>query len=129
MRAQEIVTNTTPEEHSEIPQLWNMRGLSRIRLENGKIIDNETGLDVFTPFFTPSFSMNLNDMVFEQQLPAVCSMSCIVSHRFVPTGTWAVSDTGSVSNLHAIYGGVEFGLDRFELAQRHAPWPEPVKCI
>ena len=26
---------------------------------------------------------------------------------------------GTVSNLHAIYGGVEFGLDRFELAQRH----------
>lgn len=70
--AEEIVTNTTPEEHSEIPQLWNMRGLSRIRLENGKIIDNETG---------------------------------------------------SVSNLHAIYGGVEFGLDRFELAQRHALRP------
>lgn len=40
---QEIVANTIPEQHTEIPQLWNMRGLSRIRLENGKIIDNETG--------------------------------------------------------------------------------------
>eukprot|EP00435_Cladocopium_sp_Y103_P014773 s2202_g3.t1 len=28
--------------------------------------------------------------------------------------------TGGHRNLHAIYGGVEFGLDRFELAQRHA---------
>jgi len=27
---------------------------------------------------------------------------------------------GGHRNLHAIYGGVEFGLDRFELAQRHA---------
>ena len=40
---QEIVSNTAPEPHSEIPQLWNMRGLSRIRLENGKIVDMETG--------------------------------------------------------------------------------------
>ncbi|CAJ1381273.1 unnamed protein product [Effrenium voratum] len=70
--AEEIVSNTAPEPHSEIPQLWNMRGLSRIRLENGKIVDMETG---------------------------------------------------TVSNLHAIYGGVEFGLDRFELAQRHALRP------
>lgn len=28
------------------------------------------------------------------------------------------SETGMQSNLHAIYGGVQFGLDRFELAQR-----------
>mmetsp|Transcript_45441 Transcript_45441/g.81761 ORF Transcript_45441/g.81761 Transcript_45441/m.81761 type:complete len:902 (+) Transcript_45441:67-2772(+) len=28
--------------------------------------------------------------------------------------------TGGKSSLQAIYGGVEFGLDRFELAQRHA---------
>ncbi|CAK9112784.1 Uncharacterized protein SCF082_LOCUS52291 [Durusdinium trenchii] len=69
---EEILADTAPELHTEIPQLWNMRGLSRIRLENGKIVDNETG---------------------------------------------------SVSNLHAIYGGVEFGLDRFELAQRHALRP------
>ncbi|CAE7453201.1 unnamed protein product [Symbiodinium sp. CCMP2592] len=70
--ADEIVANTAPEMHPEIPQLWNMRGLSRIRLEHGKIVDMETGC---------------------------------------------------VSNLHAIYGGVEFGLDRFELAQRHALRP------
>ncbi len=30
------------------------------------------------------------------------------------------SETGMQSNLHAIYGGVQFGLDRFELAQRSA---------
>lgn len=69
---EELVIERAVEQHSEVPQLWNMRGLSRIRLEQGKIIDNETGL---------------------------------------------------VSNLHAIYGGVEFGLDRFELAQRHALRP------
>eukprot|EP00930_Biecheleria_cincta_P003657 TRINITY_DN104585_c0_g1_i1.p1 TRINITY_DN104585_c0_g1~~TRINITY_DN104585_c0_g1_i1.p1 ORF type:complete len:1011 (-),score=231.74 TRINITY_DN104585_c0_g1_i1:65-3046(-) len=28
------------------------------------------------------------------------------------------SETGMQSNVHAIYGGVQFGLDRFELAQR-----------
>eukprot|EP00931_Biecheleriopsis_adriatica_P086789 TRINITY_DN6137_c0_g1_i1.p1 TRINITY_DN6137_c0_g1~~TRINITY_DN6137_c0_g1_i1.p1 ORF type:complete len:1079 (+),score=262.27 TRINITY_DN6137_c0_g1_i1:107-3238(+) len=70
--ADEIVTNTAPEAHPEIPQLWNMRGLSRIQLRDGKILDMSTGL---------------------------------------------------TSNLHAIYGGVEFGLDRFELAQRNALRP------
>jgi len=68
--ADEIVEKKVPEAFPEIPQLWNMRGLSRIRLEDGKVVDTETGL---------------------------------------------------VTNLHAIYGGVEFGLDRFELAQRTRP--------
>ncbi|OLP96686.1 hypothetical protein AK812_SmicGene21056 [Symbiodinium microadriaticum] len=72
--ADEIVENKVPEAFPEIPQLWNMRGLSRIRLENGKVVDTETGL---------------------------------------------------VTNLHAIYGGVEFGLDRFELAQRRPGIPVP----
>ncbi|CAJ1395203.1 unnamed protein product [Effrenium voratum] len=67
--ADEIVKGTTPEAHPEIPQLWNMRGNSRIQLKNGRLID------MFT---------------------------------------------GGQKNLQAIYGGVEFGLDRFELAQRHA---------
>eukprot|EP00434_Breviolum_minutum_P009356 symbB.v1.2.008245.t1/scaffold515.1/size193321/7 len=67
--ADEIVKGTAPEAHPEIPQLWNMRGNSRIQLKNGRLID----------------------MI-----------------------------TGGQRNLHAIYGGVEFGLDRFELAQRHA---------
>ena len=65
----------TPEPHSEIPQLWNMRGNSRIQLKNGRLID------MFT---------------------------------------------GGQKNLQAIYGGVEFGLDRFELAQRHTL--RPVLC-
>lgn len=60
---------TPSEAHPEIPQLWNMRGNSRIQLKNGRLID------MFT---------------------------------------------GGQKNLQAIYGGVEFGLDRFELAQRHA---------
>jgi len=72
--ADEIVENKVPEAFPEIPQLWNMRGLSRIRLEDGKVVDTETGL---------------------------------------------------VTNLHAIYGGVEFGLDRFELAQRRPGIPVP----
>ena len=67
--ADEIVKSTPPEQYPEIPQLWNMRGNSRIQLRNGKLVD-------------------------------------II--------------TGGQSNLQAIYGGVEFGLDRFELAQRHA---------
>ena len=67
--ADEIVKSTPQEAHPEIPQLWNMRGNSRIQLKNGRLID------MFT---------------------------------------------GGQRNLQAIYGGVEFGLDRFELAQRHA---------
>eukprot|EP00440_Ansanella_granifera_P051448 gb/GFBE01055774.1/.p1 GENE.gb/GFBE01055774.1/~~gb/GFBE01055774.1/.p1 ORF type:complete len:1053 (+),score=292.89 gb/GFBE01055774.1/:1-3159(+) len=67
--ADQIVKDTPPEAHPEIPQLWNMRGNSRIQLKNGRLID----------------------MV-----------------------------TGGQSQLQAIYGGVEFGLDRFELSQRHA---------
>jgi len=67
--ADEIVQSTPPEQYPEIPQLWNMRGNSRIQLKNGKLVD-------------------------------------II--------------TGGQSSLQAIYGGVEFGLDRFELAQRHA---------
>lgn len=67
--ADEIVKGTPSEAHPEIPQLWNMRGNSRIQLKNGRLID------MFT---------------------------------------------GGQKNLQAIYGGVEFGLDRFELAQRHA---------
>ncbi|CAJ1440046.1 unnamed protein product [Effrenium voratum] len=67
--ADEIVQAAEPEPYPEIPQLWNMRGNSRIQLKNGKLVD-------------------------------------II--------------TGGQSNLQAIYGGVEFGLDRFELAQRHA---------
>ncbi|CAL1172732.1 unnamed protein product [Cladocopium goreaui] len=65
--ADELVSNTTPEAHPEIPQLWNMRGNSRIQLQGGKLRDVQTGLN---------------------------------------------------NNLHAIYGGVQFGLDRFQLAQR-----------
>ncbi|CAE7499920.1 unnamed protein product, partial [Symbiodinium pilosum] len=67
--ADEIVKSTEPEPYPQIPQLWNMRGNSRIKLKEGRLVD----------------------MV-----------------------------TGGQSNLQAIYGGVEFGLDRFELAQRHA---------
>lgn len=68
----QIVDSTPPEKFPEIPQLWNMRGLSRIQLKDGKIVDSETGLG---------------------------------------------------ANLHAIYGGVQFGLDRFELAQRSGAMP------
>eukprot|EP00438_Fugacium_kawagutii_P011226 Skav228656 [mRNA] locus=scaffold2369:149724:171604:+ [translate_table: standard] len=67
--ADDIVGATVPEAYPEIPQLWNMRGNSRIQLKDGKLVD-------------------------------------VI--------------TGGYSNLQAIYGGVEFGLDRFELAQRHA---------
>ncbi|CAJ1399899.1 unnamed protein product [Effrenium voratum] len=67
--ADEIVQGTQPEAHPEIPQLWNMRGSSRIRLRDGRLIDMYTGVQ---------------------------------------------------RKLHAMYGGVQFGLDRFELAQRHA---------
>eukprot|EP00440_Ansanella_granifera_P034895 gb/GFBE01037854.1/.p1 GENE.gb/GFBE01037854.1/~~gb/GFBE01037854.1/.p1 ORF type:complete len:1031 (+),score=267.56 gb/GFBE01037854.1/:1-3093(+) len=67
--ADEIVKSTPPEAHPEIPQLWNMRGNSRIQVRNGRVVDMYTG---------------------------------------------------RMGELHAIYGGVQFGLDRFELSQRHA---------
>eukprot|EP00930_Biecheleria_cincta_P060789 TRINITY_DN4638_c0_g1_i4.p1 TRINITY_DN4638_c0_g1~~TRINITY_DN4638_c0_g1_i4.p1 ORF type:complete len:1016 (-),score=215.54 TRINITY_DN4638_c0_g1_i4:82-3129(-) len=67
--ADEIVKSTKPEAYPEIPQLWNMRGNSRIQLKGGRIVDMATG--------------------------GTCSMQ-------------------------AIYGGVQFGLDKFELAQRAA---------
>eukprot|EP00930_Biecheleria_cincta_P060792 TRINITY_DN4638_c0_g4_i1.p1 TRINITY_DN4638_c0_g4~~TRINITY_DN4638_c0_g4_i1.p1 ORF type:complete len:962 (-),score=205.08 TRINITY_DN4638_c0_g4_i1:117-3002(-) len=70
--ADQIIANTPAEKFPEIPQLWNMRGLSRIQVKDGKLLDAETGLQ---------------------------------------------------SNLHAIYGGVQFGLDRFELAQRSSLYP------
>ena len=38
-----IVKGTAPEAHPEIPQLWNMRGNSRIQLKNGRLIDMITG--------------------------------------------------------------------------------------
>lgn len=65
--ADEIVRSTKPDEHIEIPQLWNMRGNQRIRMKDGKLLDEITGVQ---------------------------------------------------KNVRAIFGGVEFGLDRFELAQR-----------
>ena len=42
--ADEIVKGAPPEPHMEIPQLWNMRGNSRIKLKNGRLIDMVTGL-------------------------------------------------------------------------------------
>eukprot|EP00930_Biecheleria_cincta_P050344 TRINITY_DN354_c0_g3_i1.p1 TRINITY_DN354_c0_g3~~TRINITY_DN354_c0_g3_i1.p1 ORF type:complete len:1007 (+),score=209.76 TRINITY_DN354_c0_g3_i1:206-3022(+) len=63
-----IVKDAKPDECMEIPQLWNMRGQSRIQVVGGKILNSETG-------------------------------------------QW--------SQLRSVYGGIEFGLDRFELAQRH----------
>lgn len=38
---------------------------------------------------------------------------------------FASAHAGGQSSLQAIYGGVEFGLDRFELAQRHALQGQP----
>eukprot|EP00930_Biecheleria_cincta_P060793 TRINITY_DN4638_c0_g5_i1.p1 TRINITY_DN4638_c0_g5~~TRINITY_DN4638_c0_g5_i1.p1 ORF type:complete len:990 (-),score=227.90 TRINITY_DN4638_c0_g5_i1:39-2951(-) len=65
--ADELVKTTKPEAHPQIPNLWNMRGNSRIQLKNGRLVDMATG------------------------------------------GT---------TSMQAIYGGVQFGLDKFELAQR-----------
>eukprot|EP00438_Fugacium_kawagutii_P011224 Skav228654 [mRNA] locus=scaffold2369:123061:148536:+ [translate_table: standard] len=82
--ADDIIGATVPEAYPEIPQLWNMRGNSRIQLKDGKLVD-------------------------------------VI--------------TGGYSNLQAIYGGVEFGLDRFELTQRHAlqgqqkPGETPRSCL
>ena len=56
----------------QIPQLWNMRGQSRIQVRDGKMLNSATG-------------------------------------------QW--------SYLTSIYGGIEFQLDRFELAQRHTLRP------
>eukprot|EP00930_Biecheleria_cincta_P040215 TRINITY_DN2756_c0_g4_i1.p1 TRINITY_DN2756_c0_g4~~TRINITY_DN2756_c0_g4_i1.p1 ORF type:complete len:1073 (+),score=231.60 TRINITY_DN2756_c0_g4_i1:41-3220(+) len=65
--ADDIVNGVRPEANPEIPQLWNMRGNSRIQLKNGRLLDLATG---------------------------------------------------GRSSLRAIYGGVQFGLDKFELSQR-----------
>eukprot|EP00930_Biecheleria_cincta_P060791 TRINITY_DN4638_c0_g3_i1.p1 TRINITY_DN4638_c0_g3~~TRINITY_DN4638_c0_g3_i1.p1 ORF type:complete len:1047 (-),score=228.89 TRINITY_DN4638_c0_g3_i1:30-2930(-) len=67
--ADEIIQSTKPEAHPEIPQLWNMRGNSRIQLKDGKLMNIASGLE---------------------------------------------------SKVRAIYGGVQFGLDKFDLAQRSA---------
>ena len=56
----------------QIPQLWNMRGQSRIQVRDGKMLNSATG-------------------------------------------QW--------SYLTSVYGGIEFQLDRFELAQRHTLRP------
>lgn len=65
--ADDIVNGVRPEANPEIPQLWNMRGNTRIELKNGRLVDLATG---------------------------------------------------GRSSLRAIYGGVQFGLDKFELSQR-----------
>jgi len=57
--------------NKQIPQLWNMRGQSRIQVRDGKMVNSQTG-------------------------------QCY---------------------LTSVYGGIEFGLDRFELAQRHTLRP------
>ena len=41
--ADDIVGATEPEAYPEIPQLWNMRGNSRIQLKDGKLVDVITG--------------------------------------------------------------------------------------
>lgn len=48
-----IVKGTAPEAHPEIPQLWNMRGNSRIQLKNGRLIDMITGNS--PPLHQPNF--------------------------------------------------------------------------
>eukprot|EP00930_Biecheleria_cincta_P032318 TRINITY_DN22427_c0_g1_i1.p1 TRINITY_DN22427_c0_g1~~TRINITY_DN22427_c0_g1_i1.p1 ORF type:complete len:1043 (-),score=216.13 TRINITY_DN22427_c0_g1_i1:272-3376(-) len=65
--ADAIVNSTKPEAHPEIPQLWNMRGNSRIQLKDGHL-------------------------------------ECAV--------------TGVRTALRGVYGGVQFGLDKFQLSQR-----------
>eukprot|EP00930_Biecheleria_cincta_P060794 TRINITY_DN4638_c0_g6_i1.p1 TRINITY_DN4638_c0_g6~~TRINITY_DN4638_c0_g6_i1.p1 ORF type:complete len:952 (-),score=197.30 TRINITY_DN4638_c0_g6_i1:126-2927(-) len=65
--ADDIIKSTPKEAYPEIPQLWNMRGNSRIKLKDGRLVNMATG---------------------------------------------------SQSSLRAIYGGVQFGLDKFELSQR-----------
>ena len=41
--ADDIIGATEPEAYPEIPQLWNMRGNSRIQLKDGKLVDVITG--------------------------------------------------------------------------------------
>eukprot|EP00930_Biecheleria_cincta_P018205 TRINITY_DN14262_c0_g1_i1.p1 TRINITY_DN14262_c0_g1~~TRINITY_DN14262_c0_g1_i1.p1 ORF type:complete len:1026 (+),score=214.71 TRINITY_DN14262_c0_g1_i1:23-3100(+) len=65
--ADEIISATKPEKYAEIPQLWNMRGNSRIELKDGQLVNMATG---------------------------------------------------AKTHLQAIFGGVQFGLDKFQLSQR-----------
>mmetsp|Transcript_70259 Transcript_70259/g.164842 ORF Transcript_70259/g.164842 Transcript_70259/m.164842 type:complete len:982 (+) Transcript_70259:72-3017(+) len=69
--ADELVQNAKATD-KQIPQLWNMRGQSRIQVRDGKMLNSATG-------------------------------------------QW--------SYLTSVYGGIEFQLDRFELAQRHTLRP------
>ncbi|CAJ1386778.1 unnamed protein product [Effrenium voratum] len=68
--ADDLVKSAKPGDKN-IPQLWNMRGQSRIQVRDGKLVNSQTG-------------------------------QCY---------------------LTSVYGGIEFGLDRFELAQRHTLRP------
>ena len=76
--ADEIVKGAPPEPHIEIPQLWNMRGNSRIKLKNGRLIDMVTGVPT-----------------------ALGILQFVAVHR----ACWSLS--GGQSKLQAIYGGVE----------------------
>ena len=42
----EHLSSNTEQAHPEIPQLWNMRGNSRIKLKNGRLIDMVTGPEI-----------------------------------------------------------------------------------
>eukprot|EP00930_Biecheleria_cincta_P071201 TRINITY_DN58720_c0_g1_i1.p1 TRINITY_DN58720_c0_g1~~TRINITY_DN58720_c0_g1_i1.p1 ORF type:complete len:1107 (+),score=253.54 TRINITY_DN58720_c0_g1_i1:32-3352(+) len=65
--ANDIVKSAKAEKHPNIPQLWNMRGNSRIQVQDGRLVNTATGKS---------------------------------------------------RNLRAVYGGVQFGLDKFELSSR-----------
>ena len=128
------VSSNTEQAHPEIPQLWNMRGNSRVKLKNGRLIDMVTGpemRDIFAMCLSHHFMMatwsNLvlqighEDIVNKKVATFQYSMISVsgVLFRFGPCFA------GGQSSLQAIYGGVEFGLDRFELAQRHALQGQP----
>lgn len=72
--ANDIIKSTKPEKHPNIPQLWNMRGNSRIQVQDGRLVNTATGKS---------------------------------------------------RNMRAIYGGVQFGLDKFQLSQRQQQKPAP----
>lgn len=42
----EHISSNPEQAHPEIPQLWNMRGNSRIKLKNGRLIDMVTGPEI-----------------------------------------------------------------------------------
>ena len=125
--ADEIVKGAPPEPHMEIPQLWNMRGNSRIKLKNGRLIDMVTGLGDWKP----GSEMHVEAMKCSRarRWPEQAPGHLWRCGEPQPHTTWQTLSPSAIQGLEDGEGSAvcyeRFGLDRFELAQRHALQGQP----